>query len=193
LLPMKELKLTQGYVALVDDEDYERCLQHRWRVSHQKHRGLKSSYAQANFGYPKETTLMLHRFILSAPKESHVDHIDRNGLNNQKINLRLCTASQNQGNRAPHNGNALKWIQKTDSGKFSVCVKGKRIGTFNLVNDAILAANFAAKEAYGDFAYQNPISTTHESTTPPTPRATRLPVPRSTRRDQHQRRELYHG
>jgi hypothetical protein len=98
---MKEIPLTQGYVALVDDEDYGRVSLYKWYA----HKDPSSDpnrpliYAQRSSRRPdgKRFTLLMHRFILgdSGPD---IDHWDRNGLNNQRGNLRACNQSQNNAN-----------------------------------------------------------------------------------------------
>ena len=95
---MREIELTQGYVALVDDEDYERVNEFKWHAV--KHKNNKSPYACRKKSIKgKKTTILMHRFILGAKKGEYVDHIDRDGLNNQRSNIRICTQAQNCANR----------------------------------------------------------------------------------------------
>src|SRR5882724_7878623 len=84
---MKEIQLTQGKIALVDDEDFERVNQFKWFL-------LTSNLHDKLYAYSRVPGLM-HRFIMSAPTGFDVDHIDNDGLNDQKSNLRICTRSQN--------------------------------------------------------------------------------------------------
>ena len=97
---MKEIGLTNGLTAIVDDEDYVRLSKHRWRRSVNTH----TNYAvMAN----KRGKPRMHRVILGVDKcvGYEVDHINGNGLDNRKENLRICSKSSNQHNRLRLNSN----------------------------------------------------------------------------------------
>ncbi len=91
---MKEIPLTQGKVALVDDEDYEYLTQWKW---------CYNRYAVRCIG-PKNhrQRIAMHQVILNPPEGLETDHIDRNKLNNQRSNLRAVTRSENMQNKAPY-------------------------------------------------------------------------------------------
>lgn len=157
---MKTIKLSQGKVALVDDEDYERVNQHKWYAY--KHRG--QYYAQRNvYENGKQSPEQMHRFILeSKPDDPMVDHKDNVGLNNQRSNLRPCTNGQNMMNRKKNQkGSSIyKGVHtRKDSDKFFVRIQinGKKtsIGFFENENDAGRAYNDAAIKHYGEFAKLN--------------------------------------
>src|SRR5260221_4970142 len=82
---MKEVPLTQGKAALVDDEDYERVNQFKWYLVEAKY----LRYANRSpYNKGKQSTLRMHRFILGlTDSKQHVDHINGNGLDNRKCNL----------------------------------------------------------------------------------------------------------
>ncbi len=94
---MKEIKLKRGEVALVDDEDFDRLVQLKWHCG-------SGGYAVHRV-WPSGLILM-HRFILNSPKGMVTDHIDRNRLNNQKNNLRVCHQTNNARNRNPDRGHS---------------------------------------------------------------------------------------
>lgn len=95
---MKEIKLTQGQVALVDDEDFEYLSKFKWHTQKTKY----SFYASRTFLLNnKKVAEWMHRVIMKTPDNSICDHIDHNGLNNQKKNLRNCTRSENAMNKIP--------------------------------------------------------------------------------------------
>ena len=90
---MKQVPLTQGYFAMVDDEDFGKVA--GYPCYYQK--GAFTEYAVCYLGEQK--TIGMHRLITNAPEGMVVDHIDGNGLNNQKLNLRLVTTKENLNNR----------------------------------------------------------------------------------------------
>ncbi len=94
----REIPLTQGHVALIDDEDCEKVAAFKW---HAFEHG-QTVYARTNVqsGRPRSgrTGLYMHRLILDAGRGQQVDHKDGNGLDNRKANLRLVTKGQNGQN-----------------------------------------------------------------------------------------------
>jgi hypothetical protein len=90
---MKLIPLSQGKVAMVDDADFDNLAQYKWYV-----RSKNDDYAVRNLPN-RGGQVSMHRELMAAPGGLVIDHIDGNGLNNQRANLRLCTVSQNQWNR----------------------------------------------------------------------------------------------
>ncbi len=88
------IPLTQGYFAIVDADDYERLSQYKWHVK-------VSSYGCYAYRTENRKRIAMHREILNAPPGMHCDHINHNGLDNRKANLRLCTPQQNSFNQKP--------------------------------------------------------------------------------------------
>jgi hypothetical protein len=92
----KFIPLSDGYVALVDPEDFERFGKFNWRLQDSKAKFLYARrIAQKN---NQKTTIYLHRAIMDAPKGVLVDHANRNTLDCRRANLRLATSSQNLSN-----------------------------------------------------------------------------------------------
>lgn len=156
---MKTISLSQGKVALVDDEDFALLSQYKWSAA----KGHNNYYAVRGVGRGKKLVKM-HRFVLKPKYGMMVDHIDRNGLNNQRSNLRLSTNSQNQANRSNVRGcaNKFKGVYKEKGMKnwrARIESHGKKhnIGYFQNEVDAAKAYNYAAKLLFGNFAYLNPI------------------------------------
>lgn len=153
---MKTVELTQGKVALVDDEDYEYLIKYKWYF----HNG----YAVRAFREDKKHKMILmHRFITKTPKGLYTDHIDGNGLNNQKSNLRVVTNQQNIFNQKIKtnssiykgvywNKNAKKWLSQ-------IRFNGKTIylGLFEKEEQAGLQYNKYAIKYFGEFARINEI------------------------------------
>jgi hypothetical protein len=152
-LIMKEIKLTQGKVALVDDEDFEYLNQVKWYASHQR-----NWYANRDlFIGKKRIHIIMHRLIMNTPMHLEVDHIDHNGLNNQKSNLRNCTRRQNGKNIRPRN-NYLGVYFNTEgyiSAKIYNDGKSIHLGYFKTEIDAAKARDDASKKYFGEFAHLN--------------------------------------
>ncbi len=88
---MKTISLSRGKVALVSDEDYASVAQFKWCYS-------ATGYAVRST-WPDNKLVYMHRFILGATKGSEVDHVNGDGLDNRRSNIRVCTRSQNMANR----------------------------------------------------------------------------------------------
>ena len=98
---MKKIKLTQNKEAIVDDEDYERLMEHKWcahKCSNNKDKFYVERMAPVDSN-GKQKIIYIHRVIMNAPKGMQVDHINGNPLDNRRENLRICTNQQNGMNR----------------------------------------------------------------------------------------------
>lgn len=95
---MVEIELTKGFVALVDDVDAEKVAAFKWHVSKPTRIVYASAYVPRTIkGVYKK--MYLHRFIMNCPKGLVVDHINGNGLDNRRENLRVCTHKENCRNK----------------------------------------------------------------------------------------------
>lgn len=151
---MKELKISAGAVTLVDDEDYERLMTIKWMLVSRKW----TCYANANI---RGKNLQIHRFILGVTDPKlQVDHIDGNGLNNQKSNLRVCLPGQNICNRRMAIAvSGFKGVHITGSGKWMATIRFNKkqyyLGSFLTKEEAARAYNEKAIELHGEFASIN--------------------------------------
>jgi len=155
---MKTIELTQGYVALVDDEDFERAVQYRWFASVRKN----TVYAQRSTPRVggKQGVQSLHRFILWLPggQKPEVDHEDRNGLNCQRHNLRSATGQQNSYNRkAKQKYKGVSWCKSHEKWRSRIHINNKEVhlGYFDTQELAVTAYDIAALKYYKDFALTN--------------------------------------
>ncbi len=152
-----EIPLTQGKTALIDIEDFDLISQWKWRLV--SGRGNRTNYAKRTLSVKgKKKVVLMHRFILNAPKGIQVDHINGNGLDNRKSNLRLATASQNSINRISKNRTGYRGV-KSAKGKYTarITCKGKVyfLGIFSSAEAAAQAYDKKAIELHGDFAVLN--------------------------------------
>ena len=91
---MKEIPLTKGKVALVDDEDFEEVSKVTWYLVKIRN----TCYAHGYVKPPSKKMEYMHRLILKTPEDMETDHINGNGLDNRKENLRVVTHRQNMQN-----------------------------------------------------------------------------------------------
>ena len=157
---MKRIPLTKGREALVDDTDYEFLSQWKWCV----HDGRYAVRATRNAEGARKT-IHMHRVVAERAGYTvtmHVDHKDGNGFNNQRANLRPASHQSNLANRGPQRNNTsgFKGVVRK-SGKWVAKIKVSQrtlfLGYFDSKTDAALAYNIAAREFFGEFAYQNPV------------------------------------
>jgi len=156
-----EVKVGNTRMALIDAEDYEKVSAYKWWADDQSHRSPYGTvYAFTKTKRRGGIYIQMHRLIMDFPKGLLVDHINHNGLDNRKVNLRLATSSQNQFNQRKRrskskykgvtwNGEAKKWQAR-------ISPEGKTIylGFFTNEVDAGLAYANAANLYFGEFAYR---------------------------------------
>ena len=159
--PLKLIDLTQGKVALVDDEDYESLRVHKWYA--RRDTGGKVWYAvrkhRNDAGVQKD--VLMHREILKSGTAS-VDHRNGDGLDNRRENLRFATHSQNAANARLQQRNTSgykgvywdkvkkKWIARVvHEGKYHY------VGAFEDRISASIARDKFAKQMFGEFASLN--------------------------------------
>jgi len=156
---MKEIPLTKGYVALVDDEDYEWLMQWKWFSMVQKS-GHVSAARNAKTVGGKRGTIRMHRVIIAAEPIMQVDHINGNPLDNRRCNLRQCSHTQNVRNRRVRVDNSSDYCGVTVHKlgfRARVAVNGKdiHIGVYPKKTEAAYARDRAAMIHHGEFARLN--------------------------------------
>lgn len=152
---MKEIPLTKGYVAFIDDVDLPIVSRYSWSADVRR----KTVYGQAYAGGGRSghRKISLHRLIMKATEDQQVDHRDGNGLNCQRSNMRLCTDAQNKANgpkrsKYPYKGirpNGRKWQAEISR------PHKKYLGMYATPEEAAKAYDKAALETYGEFARLN--------------------------------------
>ena len=158
---MKEIPLTQGYVALVDDEDYELVSQYKWLVIPKSYTNYASRTIKLQ---DKPTSQAMHRLIMGLEHgdKRQIDHINHNGLDNRRNNLRIVTCQENQfntkkreGGLSKYKGVALdryneKWHANITLNEITIS-----IGRFDNEIDAAKMYDRVALREFGEFACTN--------------------------------------
>ena len=160
---MTEIPLTKKYVAIIDLEDFERVSQYKWYAAKWKGNVYAKANIRNNDGVKKP--VRMHRFLLGVTDPNiKVDHRDRNSLNNQKSNLRICTQAENTRNRGMDRRNVTGYkgpVWDKTNNRWSVCItfnyKTIRIGRYDTLEEAARAYNVKAKELFGEFAVLNDV------------------------------------
>lgn len=146
------------HIILIDDEDYEKIYEYQWHVK--KRDNIFYAYSTIwDKKNKKFISIIMHRLIFGlTDSKIQIDHINHNGLDNRKENLRICSNQQNQYNQRPQRNTISKYKGVSKNGKyFSASIKTKLIGYFDKEEDAARAYNIKAKELFGEFAYLNDI------------------------------------
>lgn len=159
---VREIPLTQGKIALVDDDDFERVAKYKWCALKRKH----TTYAvRTHTINGKQKYVAMHRFIIRPTEENFVDHINGNGLDNRKKNLRECSKRENSLNKGIIKTGLKKskykgvrkslYCDTSWEARIKVNYKTIHLGTFK---DELLAAikyDEAAVIHFGEFAKTN--------------------------------------
>lgn len=153
---MKEIKLTQGQIALVDDEDFETLNQYQWFAAKKG----KTFYVTRNAIVDgKRKTVLMHWYVMGG---KNIDHIDRNGCNNCKNNLRFCTPQENQMNsrkrlNTSSNFKGVSFYKPREKWVARIGINGKIINLGYYVSEIEAAEKYNEKAIiyYGEFANLN--------------------------------------
>lgn len=153
---MKQIPLTQGQVALVDDEDYDWLMEMSWHFD----RGYAWTSIPKNGGGYRRVSM--HRLITDPPDGMFPDHINHNKLDNRRENLRICTHQENCQNRGIQSNNSsgyrgVSWSDYRQCWIAQIHIQRKtiKIGEYDSAIDAAKAYDAEAKTAFGEFAYLN--------------------------------------
>ncbi len=149
---IRRISLGNGLFTIVDAADYEWLSKYKWYAR----RCGGHTYAFCHTGRKQ---IFMHRMIMRPRKGRMVDHIDHNGLNNRRCNLRFCTAEQNAANARSHGGLSGFVGLRCRGGKYQagITYKGKYycLGTFTDPVEAAKARDRKAYEFWGAYAYLN--------------------------------------
>jgi hypothetical protein len=161
---VREIPLTQGKVALIDDEDFARVNAFKWyTLALRKTDGSCRYYAWRSVRQPdgKRVWIYLHRFLMNAPADLVVDHVNGNGLDCTRTNMRLATHAQNVQNMRPHKHgvSGFKGIWRRKSGRWQAEIRAEdrriRLGTYDDPAFAAAIYDAAARQLFGHFSNTN--------------------------------------
>lgn len=153
---MATLSTNHGVEILIDDEDYEELSKYKWYK-------MKIGYIyRVTTSSINRHSIFIHREVLSAPKGLQVDHINRDPLDNRRVNLRICTAAENSANVARRGGvSVYKGVYRRRDGRWIAGVISEHInhwlGSYATEEEAGMAYNNGALYYHNDFAVLNDI------------------------------------
>jgi hypothetical protein len=129
---MKTIVLTQGKIAFVDDEDFERINKYKWCAHYDKRCNRWDAVCSGKGSSGKGKIIYMHREIKNAPDGMDVDHRNHNGLDNQKLNLRVCTVIQNLQNHKIYSTNTtgvtgVSWAKGRKRWRVTIGINNKQI------------------------------------------------------------------
>lgn len=155
------LPLTKGRVAVVDADDAALLSQWKWSYTDTGYAVRFQRIGRAD-GRRRKVTIRMHRFILGAPRELEVDHINGDRLDNRRANLRLVTDAQQRQNEGVCRGGSslFKGVTRSkERGRWEAQIKHQRrriyLGRFRDEVEAARAYDAAARELFGEFARLN--------------------------------------
>jgi hypothetical protein len=157
----KTIPLSRGLFAIVDDCDFNEMSKFKWCAQEDDHT-YYAVRSEKHIG--KTKVIRMHRSILNPSDDMVIDHINGNGLDNRRENIRACSIKENCRNyKMPKtNTSGVKGaVFDKRRGKWQVHIKvdrlNKHIGYFDSLEDAAKAYNEAAKKYHGEFAKLNKV------------------------------------
>ena len=157
----REIQCSSGYIALVDDVDFERLSTYRWhpRFCGKRDEGYSRPARKTSVAEGRKSAYLVHH-ILRAPAGFEVDHINGDPWDNRRANLRICTHAENMRNKRQQRGRKNQYKGVSKNGRrhsAAITIGGRRlhIGQFDTAEEAARAYDAAALLHHGEFARPN--------------------------------------
>lgn len=156
---MKRILLSLGEFAIVDDADYDLVKGYKWYAAKRPHTCYAIRYYEKD---GRRTSQLMHRLIMPPPDGFEIDHINGNGRDNRRTNLRVCTHSQNAHNSHAHKDGisrfkGVSWVTRLS--RWQVYIQYEKIQYYlGLFDDEIKAAkayDVKARELFREYARTN--------------------------------------
>lgn len=154
----KAIPLTKGMMAFIDDEDYELVVKYKWHFAKILGHGIGYAVRAYYYAPKKKVTVTMHQDLMNYSYNEECDHIDGNGLNNHRSNLRVCTHAENLRNQAINKNNkfGVAGVCLHSCGRFyltriMVDKKVIHLGTFRTLEEAKNARYAAEIKYFGEF------------------------------------------
>jgi len=156
----RKIPLTQGKYAIVDPEDYEELAKYNWYAKRCERRFYAERWDSSGI---KGIGVKMHQVIMGTAEGKVIDHINHNGLNNRKANLRFATTQQNTWNKRKQKGNyssqykGVHLVKSEKKWRAVITCNGSQIyiGRFDDEKAAAMAYDAKAKELFGEYASLN--------------------------------------
>ena len=172
-------------IAIIDEDDWPIVSKYKWWAKFTHYKGSNKVYVKAHIKdpegrrvprkdrpgctRPKRKLVSLHRLLMSPPDNMQVDHINGNGLDNRRENLRVCTNAQNNANKPPQKNSksGFKGVHQTSKNRWRAYIGSNMVregtdkpvmrclGYYSSKQDAARAYDREAIKKYGEFAYTN--------------------------------------
>jgi len=168
--PFRRIPLTLGKFAIVDPEDYDRLRRYKWHVNKSVHT-FYAVHSLTNGKNAPRRNLQMHNLVIDVPPGMYCDHINHNGLDNRKANLRPASGAQSVWHRRKFTHRTYGGFKKPSRSRYKgvdwaadmkrwrarIRVNGKRLslGLFKDEIEAAKAYDRATKKYHGDFASLN--------------------------------------